>query len=269
MARGASTISSDPGPPVPTRTTPISAPAALVVGRAAVAGPIGQVLGDHGFAVVVASSVAAALDEGALVEVDVVVVDLEHDELDGVALCRHLRLRTRRPIVAVTDGHADARTVAALELGADDVVAATASSAELVARTRGAVRHDRAAVPGDDELLQAGLLRMDLASHDAMLPGHRLELTRKEFRLLALLARNPGKVLAHRVLLEEVWGPGSGMDTLRTHVSHLRRKVAAAGGGIGIAPPPGSATGSSCAPVRWLQRAGRSSCSQTQVSLST
>ena len=97
---------------------------------------------------------------------------------------------------------------------------------ELQARLRVALRHRRAlaAVVGD-ELIQVGLLRIDPGAHEVLLVDEPLDLTPKEFALLTLLARNTGRVLTHRVLLEQLWGPDQALDTLRTHVSQLRRKL--------------------------------------------
>jgi len=190
------------------------------------------ILRENGFRVRAGSADVATLDEGGLDEVDVVIVDLDRRDVD---FCRHLRLRTKLPIIVVNAVDSVERTTASLDLGADDVVSRSVSVPELLARTRVAVRHRRAlATVIDDDLLQVGLLRMDLSSYQAMLVDHPLELTVKEFALLALLGRNPGKVVTYRVLLAHVWGADAGMDTLRTHVSHLRRKLACVDGGIEI-----------------------------------
>ena len=100
---------------------------------------------------------------------------------------------------------------------------------ELLARLRVALRH----WPShgrlvEDDLIQVGLLRIDLAAHQAMVVGESLDLTPKEFALLTLLARNPGRVLTHQRILDQVWGPDQSLDTLRTHVSQLRRSSATA-----------------------------------------
>lgn len=77
----------------------------------------------------------------------------------------------------------------------------------------------------EDDVLVLGSLQLDPAAHEARLAGEPLDLTPKEFALLTLLVRNGGKVLTHRALLDAVWGPGQALDTLRTHVSQLRRKL--------------------------------------------
>ncbi len=190
---------------------------------------------------------AAPLDDGGLDEVDVLVVDLDSRDVD---LCRHLRLRTKLPIVVISADASDELVVATLDLGADDFVSRSASVSELLARTRVAVRHSRAlAAVIDEDLLQVGFLRMDLSSYEAMLVDRPLDLTVKEFSLLALLGRNPGKVVTYRVLLTHVWGADAGMDTLRTHVSHLRRKLACVDGVIAIIAEAGVGYRLESAPV--------------------
>ena len=84
-----------------------------------------------------------------------------------------------------------------------------------------------------------GDVRVDVDGHVASVGSEPLDLTPKEFALLALLARNAGKVLTHRRVLDVVWGPGQSLDTLRTHVSHLRRKLGDAGSSVSVASEPG------------------------------
>ena len=137
------------------------------------------------------------------------------------------------------DGAED-RKVAALDEGADDYVTKPFSMPELFALVRVALRHRRAVAPiVDEKLLVIGDLRVDVDAHVAMVNEVVLELTPKEFALLVLFARNARKVLTHRRVLDVVSGPGQGLDTLRTHVSHLRRKLAEALSGVTISSEPG------------------------------
>jgi two-component system KDP operon response regulator KdpE len=168
----------------------------------------------------------SALDQAAVDEPDVVILDLGLPDIDGMAVCEHLRRWSRVPIIVLSADHAEDRKVRALDLGADDYLTKPFSLPELLARVRVALRHRRAlaSVVSQDDIV-VGALRVDTAGHRAGVGGEELDLRPKEFALLTLLARNAGKVLTHRVLLDQVWGPGQAMDTLRTHVSLLRRKL--------------------------------------------
>ena len=180
----------------------------------------------RGHVALVANTGAEALDHADLDDVDIVILDLGLPDLDGLEVCRHLGRRTNASIIVLSADGAEARKVDALDAGADDYLTKPFSMPELLARVRVALRHRRAlGAVVDDELLQVGLLRIDLASHEALLVDTPVDLTPKEFALLSLLARNAGRVLTHRVILDQVWGPDQALDTLRTHVSQLRRKL--------------------------------------------
>ena len=180
----------------------------------------------RGYATLVATSGIGALDHPGLDGVDVVVLDLGLPDLDGLEVCRHLDRLTDASIIVLSADGAENRKVDALDSGADDYLTKPFSMPELLARVRVALRHRRAAgAIVDDRLIQVGLLRIDLGSHEAVLVDQPLELTPKEFALLTLLARNAGRVLTHRMILDQVWGPDQALDTLRTHVSQLRRKL--------------------------------------------
>jgi two-component system KDP operon response regulator KdpE len=192
------------------------------------------------YAVRVATTGGDALDDGLLIDVDVMVLDLGLPDIDGLEVCRHLRLRTATPIIVLSADGAEDRKVAALDMGADDYLTKPFSMPELLARVRVALRHRRAmAATASDDLLQVGLLRIDLAAHEAMVVDQSLDLTPKEFALLTMLARNAGRVLTHRAILDEVWGPGQALDTLRTHVSQVRRKLGELPGAPVVMTAPG------------------------------
>jgi len=170
----------------------------------------------------------AAIDAIALTPPDVVVLDLGLPDLDGIEVCRRVREWSDVPIVVLSAEGSEERKVLALDQGADDYVTKPFSTAELLARIRVALRHRKhVASPEDDAVLRVGDIEVDLARHVVEVGGRKVELTPKEFAFLALLARWPGRVLTHRTILQEVWGPeyGSESQYLRVYASQLRKKL--------------------------------------------
>jgi two-component system, OmpR family, KDP operon response regulator KdpE len=183
-------------------------------------------LESRGYAVTTATTGRDALDASWLEEPDVILLDLGLPDIDGVEVCRHLRMRLRAPIIVLTADGAEDRKVRALDQGADDYVTKPFSTPELLARVRVALRHREAlAAIVDDGHLAVGALDIDFDARTVVLGARPVDLTPKEFALLALLARNVGKVLTHRVILDTVWGADHSLDTLRTHVLQVRRKL--------------------------------------------
>jgi two-component system KDP operon response regulator KdpE len=181
----------------------------------------------RGYAVAAAATGQSCL---AAVERDdpaVVLLDLGLPDIDGVDLCRQLRGWSSVPIIVVTADGADDRKVEALDQGADDYVTKPFSMPELLARIRVALRHRRAAGVVDHTVLEVGDLRIDVPHHRVSVAGAVVDLSPKEFALLTLLARHAGRVLTHRAILEEVWGPGNASETqyLRVYVGLLRKKL--------------------------------------------
>ena len=192
------------------------------------------------FDVATATGGRPALDHLTISEPDVVILDLGLPDIDGIEVCRLMRRIARCPIIVLSADGADDRKVAALDGGADDYVTKPFSTPELFARVRVALRHRKAlAAIVDEAVVTVGDVRVDVDGHVASVGSEPLDLTPKEFALLALLARNAGKVLTHRRVLDVVWGPGQSLDTLRTHVSHLRRKLGDAGSSVSVASEPG------------------------------
>jgi two-component system KDP operon response regulator KdpE len=187
----------------------------------------------RGYRVEVARDGAEALDRAASTAPDLVVLDLGLPDIDGIEVCRRIRAWSDVPIVVLTAEGADEVKVLALDEGADDYVTKPFSTPELLARIRVALRHhQRSQVPGMDQAeLCVGDLVVDLPHHEVRVAGKRLELTPKEFGFLATLARHPGRVLTHRMILQEVWGEGYGTETqyLRVYASQLRKKLAGLG----------------------------------------
>jgi two-component system KDP operon response regulator KdpE len=169
-----------------------------------------------------------AIDAIALAPPDVVVLDLGLPDIDGIEVCRRVRQWSDVPIVVLSAEGSEQRKVQALDEGADDYVTKPFSTAELLARIRVALRHRKdGATGGDAAVLRVGDLAVDVARHEVAVAGRKVDLTPKEFALLALLARWPGRVLTHRAILQEVWGPeyGSESQYLRVYASQLRKKL--------------------------------------------
>src|SRR4051794_24415602 len=195
----------------------------LVEDEDAIADPLAEGLRREGFEVERAATGEEAL---AATDADLVLLDLRLPDVDGLDVCRRLRDRSRVPIIIVTARGEEADRVVGLELGADDYVIKPFGLRELIARIRAVLRRfESPRVP--DEPLRAGALRVDVRARRASLEGSEVELTPKEFDLLAALARDPGAAVSRRRLLEEVWETtwfGSS-KTIDVHVASLRRKL--------------------------------------------
>jgi two-component system KDP operon response regulator KdpE len=215
-------------------TTDDAAPLVLVVDdEPAIVRALRPALLVRGFRVDVARTGQEALDQAALRPPDVIVLDLGLPDIDGLDVLRQLREWTEVPVVVLTAEGAEDRKVGALDDGADDYVTKPFSTPELLARLRVALRHRARATAvadggaGDQPVLTVGDIRIDLPHHTVEVDGRRLVLTPKEFGFLVLLARHAGKVLTHRMILQEVWGPDYGTESeyLRVYASQLRKKL--------------------------------------------
>lgn len=186
-------------------------------------------LAGHGFRVLEAETGAAGLTLAASHNPDVVLLDLGLPDGDGVDSLRRLREWSRVPVIVISARGREEDKVAALDGGADDYLTKPFGVGELLARIRVALRHARGlATPSDAKLELAGL-EIDLARHEVRVDGRDVRLTPTEFKILALLASNAGKVLTHRQILNEVWGPGHAGENhnVRVHVALLRKKLEA------------------------------------------
>jgi DNA-binding response OmpR family regulator len=182
-------------------------------------------LSERGHSVRAASTAMEALRDIVDWTPDVVVLDLGLPDLDGGELLKMLRAVSAVPVVIATARDEEAEIVRLLDAGADDYVVKPFSVDQLEARLRAVLRrsHETTASP----VLEVGELRIDTSRRDATLQGAPLELSRKEFDLLAYLARRPGEVVTRREVLAEVWRQpyGGGDKTVDVHVSWLRRKL--------------------------------------------
>jgi two-component system KDP operon response regulator KdpE len=181
----------------------------------------------HGYRVLEAATGAEALTEAATRTPDVILLDLGLPDMDGVALTHRLREWSRTPVIVVSARGQERDKVAALDAGADDYVTKPFGSEELLARIRVALRHARRRDQEGDTAFESGDLRVDLAARRVFVAGQEVRLTRTEYRLLAALAREAGRVMTHRQLLLEVWGPGAAGQThyVRIYMGQLRHKL--------------------------------------------
>ena len=182
----------------------------------------------RGYEVVVSKTGQDALDRTAGEDPVAVILDLGLPDIDGIDVCRQIRKWSHVPIIVVTADGAEDRKIRALDEGADDYVTKPFSMPELLARLRVALRHRQALGPLlDDDVLTVGDLVIDLADHQVTVGGQRVELTPKEFDVLTMLARHPGKVVTHRSILRHVWGPeAEGRNGyLRTYANYIRKKL--------------------------------------------
>ncbi len=181
----------------------------------------------RGYRVVAAPTGRAALAAAERDNPAVVLLDLGLPDIDGIEVCRQLRAWSTVPIIVVSADVADERKVTARDAGADDYVTKPFSTPELLARVRVALRHRRAAGLVDRTVIEVGDLRIDLSRREVTVGGRELDLAPKEFALLTVLARHAGRVLTHRALLEEVWGPDAVRETqhLRVYAAMLRKKL--------------------------------------------
>jgi two-component system KDP operon response regulator KdpE len=177
-----------------------------------------------GYEVDTAETAEQALAAAAMRPPDAVILDLVLPDGSGTDVARRLREWTKVPIVVLSAVGEEQEKIAALDAGADDYVTKPFGIDELLARLRAVLRR---ASPATGPVLDIGELRIDLDKRSVSVAGTPLSLTPNEFDLLRVLAQNEGKLLTHRTLLNEVWGPAYNREShyLHVYVSQLRRKV--------------------------------------------
>lgn len=199
-----------------------------------VAGALGDLLGEEGYAVRTVTDSRKALEAFEAFQPDLVILDVLMPSVDGISLCLHLRRESDVPVLFLSaKGEAPDRVVG-LRIGADDYMGKPFDNDELVARIGALLRRGRAAKAEDDgRQLRFGQFVIDLASVQAIVGDHQLPLTPTEFKLLRTLAGEPGRVFTRDDLLTTVWGyePGSDTRLVDVHVGRLRKKLLEAGVG--------------------------------------
>jgi two-component system KDP operon response regulator KdpE len=184
-------------------------------------------LESNGYRVYEAATGQLGLSEAAQRRPDVVVLDLGLPDMDGVAVLKRLREWSSVPVVVLSVRDREEDKIAALDSGADDYLTKPFGTGELLARLRVAQRH--AQPTADTAVFKAGPLEVDLVSRTVKVNGKQVKFTATEYALLQLFVRHAGKVLTHRQILKEVWGPTYVEQThyLRVYMTHLREKIEA------------------------------------------
>jgi len=177
-----------------------------------------------GYEVETASTGSQALTAAAVHPPDAVILDLVLPDRRGTDVCRELREWCAVPVLVLSAVGDQSEKVAALDAGADDYVTKPFGVDELLARLRAVLRRGE---PSTEPVSDIGELRIDLAAREVTFAGRLVQLTPHEFTLLRLLARNEGKLLTHKMILEEVWGHAYAAEShyLHVYVSQLRRKL--------------------------------------------
>jgi len=184
------------------------------------------VLPEHGYALFEAETGKQGLVEAAVRKPDVVILDLGLPDMDGVDVVGRLREWSQVPVIVLSARAQETDKVAALDAGADDYVTKPFGVGELLARLRVALRRVTRSEEGS-QVFESGPLKVDLAARRVQVAGSEVHLTPIEYRLLTVLVRHAGKVLTHRQLLKEVWGPShiEHSHYLRIYMAQLRKKL--------------------------------------------
>lgn len=182
-------------------------------------------LESSGYKVFEAVNGQTGLAEAAQRRPEIVILDLGLPDIDGVTVLKRLREWSNVPVIILSVRDREEEKIAALDAGADDYLTKPFSTGELLARLRVAQRH--AQPPLETAVFQAGNLEVDLTSRTVKVKSKQIKLTATEYALLQLFVRHAGKVLTHRQILKEVWGPNYVDQThyLRVYMTHLREKI--------------------------------------------
>lgn len=182
-------------------------------------------LAAQGYTVIEASGGEEALAKIRGTHADLILLDVNMPGIGGLDACREIRAVSDVPIIMLTVRNSERDKVLALDAGADDYVVKPFGVQELLARIRAALR--RSAPTDNPPAFQSGDLTIDFEKRSVAVKGRAVRLTPKEFELLRLLVANQGKALAHRKLLQAIWGPDYGEETeyLRVFINQLRKKI--------------------------------------------
>ena len=182
----------------------------------------------HGYRLIEASSGQEGLREGTTRNPDIVLLDLGLPDMDGIEIAKSFREWSEVPIIVISAREQEEDKVKALDAGADDYLTKPFGAGELLARIRVALRHRALQSAGQaNSVFVADELKVDLASRQVFIKDEEIHLTPIEYRLLTVLIRHAGKVVTHKQLLKEVWGPvyTDQQQYLHVHMAQLRKKV--------------------------------------------
>lgn len=190
---------------------------------------IRTILTEKGFSVTTASRGEEGLTLAAANEPDLIILDLGLPDMDGVEVCTRLREWSQCPVIILSVRDSERDKVAALDKGADDYLTKPFGIEELLARVRVALRHSASRQGTQSKVIHAGPLTIDLAWHNVKRGDEEVKLTATEYKLLAYLAANHGRVLTHQSILTNVWDPADANHTeyLRVYMRQLRKKLEA------------------------------------------
>jgi two-component system, OmpR family, KDP operon response regulator KdpE len=185
------------------------------------------ILAQQEYKVAVSATGEEGLALAAAIQPDIIILDLGLPDLSGVEVCRRLREWTDLPVIVLSAHDTEPEKVAALDAGADDYLTKPFSVEELLARIRVALRHSSKAAGAKSNPIIVNNLQIDLSKHLVTYDGERVRLTATEYKLLAFLVSNPGRILTHQAILNHVWGysDGSQMGYLRVYIRQLRQKL--------------------------------------------
>ena len=199
----------------------------IVEDESSLSEPLAFLLEREGYETSIAPDGPAALAEFERAGADLVLLDLMLPGLPGTEVCRELRAVSSVPIIMLTAKDSEVDIVVGLELGADDYVTKPYSTRELLARIRAVLRRRIDTDVDDNQVLEAGTVRMDVERHTVSVDGKETAMPLKEFELLELLLRNTGRVLTRGQLIDRVWGSDYFGDTktLDVHIKRIRSKI--------------------------------------------
>ncbi|CAN7268299.1 response regulator transcription factor [Phyllobacterium sp. LjRoot231] len=182
-------------------------------------------LNSQGYSVFEAANASSAVEQIALIQPDLILLDLGLPDLSGHELLRRWRDEgSDLPVVILSSRTDESGIVQALELGADDYITKPFGMNELVARIRVALRH-RLQQQGERPIFETGGLSVDLVKRIVKVDGKEVKLSPKEYEILRVLVQHAGKALTHRFLLAQVWGGSTDVQYLRVYVRQLRQKI--------------------------------------------
>ncbi len=181
----------------------------------------------HGYRLVETATADEGLRQATAYNPEIILLDLGLPDLDGLTVLRRLREWTRAPVIILSARDQEEEKIAALDSGADDYLTKPFGTGELLARIRVAIRHVEHLAGDNEGAVTVGELRLDLAHRQVFVGEAEVHLTPIEYKLFATLMKHAGKVLTHRQLLKDVWGPShvDQMQYLRVYMAQLRQKL--------------------------------------------